>query len=353
MRILYVGMKYDYGKPEQGYSFEHYNFFDSLVNMGNDVIYFDFMTLMQQHGRDWMNDRLLEVAKNENADLMFTVLFQEELDKNIVKKISSSDMITLNWFCDDHWRFDNFSREWAPYFDYVITTAASALPKYDAIGYKNVIKSQWACNNFLYNKLDLPLKYEATFVGQPHGNRRAIIRALKDAKINVQTWGNGWESGRVTQEEMIKIFNQSRINLNLSNSSNNILLSKLKTLLKLNKNESLSKQNDQIKGRNFEIPGCGGFVLTGKADNLGDYYVDGKEIVCFESINDILEKINYFTVHDDERARIAKAGYERTLREHTYVHRFNDIFGKVGLEKQLVEDVTKKEFRPGRVTEVK
>ena len=26
MLVFYVGMKYDYCRPEQGYSFEHYNF---------------------------------------------------------------------------------------------------------------------------------------------------------------------------------------------------------------------------------------------------------------------------------------------------------------------------------------
>jgi spore maturation protein CgeB len=58
MRILYAAMKYDYGKPEQGFSFEHYNFYHSLLYMGHDILYFDYMTLMQQHGRDGMNRRL-------------------------------------------------------------------------------------------------------------------------------------------------------------------------------------------------------------------------------------------------------------------------------------------------------
>ena len=65
MRILYVAMKYDYGKPEQGYSFEHYNFYDSLHHMGHKIIYFDFMTLMQKHGRKRMNDLLLETVMKE------------------------------------------------------------------------------------------------------------------------------------------------------------------------------------------------------------------------------------------------------------------------------------------------
>lgn len=356
MRILYVAMKYDYGKPEQGYSFEHNNFYDCLYNMGNDILYFDFMTLMQQHGREWMNRRLAEVVREEKPDLMFTVLFTEELDKKVVSSISeSSETITLNWFCDDHWRFDNYSKDWAPCFDYVITTAQSAVPKYEAIGYRNVIKSQWACNHFMYRKMDLPLKYDVTFVGQPHGNRRQVMQALKEAGITTQTWGNGWESGRVDQEEMIRIFNQSRINLNLSNASKSgsVTLAKIKRLLKQDRNESLRNVNDQIKGRNFEIPGCGGFTLTGHADNLMEYYVDGKEIVCFDSINDLIRKIKYYNAHEDERLGIAKAGYERTMREHTYVHRFNEIFCKVGLKKIPVTNVSSYKFSPGTVTEIR
>lgn len=131
MFILYVALKYDYGKPEQGYSFEHYNFYHSLLHMGHDILYFDFMTLMQEHGQEWMNLRLLEVAKAEKPDLMLTVLFRDELDPATVREISeNTDTLPLNWFCDDHWRFNNYSRFWAPSFNWVVTTAASAFPKY-------------------------------------------------------------------------------------------------------------------------------------------------------------------------------------------------------------------------------
>ena len=42
MKILYAASKFDYGIPARGYSFEHYNFYDSLVGMGHEVEYFDF-----------------------------------------------------------------------------------------------------------------------------------------------------------------------------------------------------------------------------------------------------------------------------------------------------------------------
>jgi len=393
MKILYVAMKHDYGKREQGYSFEHYNLYHSLLHMGHDILYFDFMTLMQEHGRDWMNRRLLEVAKVEKPELMFTVLFTDELDSSVVREISeNTDTVTLNWFCDDHWRFDDYSRYWAPCFNWVVTTAKSALPKYDHLGYRNVIKSQWACNHFLYRKCERPFEHDVSFVGQPHGNRREIVQALRDAGIKVLAWGAGWEAGRISQEEMICVFSQSRINLNLSNASVPVSVptfrardtarqwlsrflnvvpygSRLKTTCKPWRSaigDSLfaaktpdylklgcSQYTDQIKGRSFEIPGCGGFLLTGRAEDLENYYEIGKEIVCFDDVVDLIEKVRYYLRHEDEQAAIAQAAYDRTLREHTYAHRFTDIFQQLGLPCKHLGDVLEGKVRPGQTEEVR
>ena len=325
-RILYVAMKYDYGFPERGLSFEHTNFYDALRHMGHQLIYFDFMTLMQQRGREAMNRLLLEVARSEKPDFLFCVLFRDELDKDVVKEISeNTDTVTLNWFCDDHWRFDDYSRYWAPVFNWVATTASSALPKYERIGYENVIKTQWACNHYSYRRLDVPLMYDVTFVGQPHGDRRQVIEALREAGIYVQVWGTGWESGRLSQEAMIGVFNQSRINLNLSNAS---VKRSRRRLLPWRK----SDDREQIKGRNFEVPGCGGFLLSSRADNLREYYNIGDEIACFNDTRDLIDKVKYYLAHEEERMQIAEAGYRRTLAEHTYAHRFREIFSVTNLK---------------------
>lgn len=351
MLILYVAMQYDYGRPESGYSFEHYNFYDALRHMGHDLLYFDYMSLMQERGRKWMNHRLLEVARTEKPDLMFTVLFENELDQRVVREISeNTNTVTMNWFCDDHWRFENFTQRWAPCFNWAVTTAESAVPKYDRIGYKSVIKSQWACNPFLYRKLAMPRDYDVTFVGKAHGSRSQVIQRLQEAGIKVDVWGSGWESGRLSQEEMIRVFNESRINLNLSNASTPLysrpqslvqrLVKRLFAMIRDSffKTEILARANnekhhypEQIKGRNFEVPGCGGFLLTGKAENLEDYYEIDKEIACFADMNDLIKKVNYYLRDEQLRETIAAKGYQRTLDEHTYVHRFTEIFQRLGL----------------------
>ncbi len=368
MRLLYVAMKYDYGKPERGYSFEHYNFFDYLRHAADELLYFDFMSLLNRDGRTQMNSRLLEVVKAEKPDVMFTVLFNDELDRNTIRRISDSHTTTINWFCDDHWRFENFSKAWAPSFNWVITTAESAVPKYAAIGYPNVIKSQWACNPYLYRKTVQPLLYDVSFVGQPHGNRRSVIEYLRNRGISVHTFGVGWKNGRISQERMIEVFNQSRINLNLSNASvsrSGLLgtvdriapavagvmkrfpggTTLMETVGGLIRRAASTEPTDdhgavmyaeQIKGRNFEVPGCGGFLLTAPGENLSRYYEPGEEVACFESLPNLAERIRYYLAHEAERAAVAQAGYRRTMLEHTYQHRFREIFTRAGIQSSML-----------------
>ena len=330
MHILYVALKYDYNKPEQGLSFEHYNFYETLVHMGHAVSYFDFGTLSRELGRAGMNRRLLETARAEKPDLIFSVLIGDEFDFDTWCELASTGPVTLNWFTDDHWRFENFSQLWAPCFHWVVTTSQRALAKYKQHGIRNVIKSQWACNHFTYRPQELPLVYDVSFVGMAHGDRREVMRALERAGITARVWGSGWDAGRLDQSEMLRVFSQSKINLNFTNAIN--IPRKRRIMLWKNWRRHA---NNQIKGRTFEIPGCGGFLLTGDAENLRDYYADGKELVIFRNTDDLIHKAKYYLAHEQERAQIARAGCARTLRDHTYEKRFREIFARIGLPDAL------------------
>jgi spore maturation protein CgeB len=324
MKILYVAMKYDYGDPARGFSFEHENVHHALVQMGHEVTYFDYVTLLRERGRPAMNRDLIATADAVAPDFVFCLLHTDEFDFGTIRTLTDRGFVTFNWFTDDHWRFDDFSRHWAPAFRWVGTTDSSAVAKYQAIGYAGVLKTQWACNHFQYRRLDLPLCHDVTFVGLPHGHRPRLIQRLRAAGVEVLTRGAGWPEGRVSQEEMIALFNQSRINLNLSNSS------RRPSFFRRWFGRGRSR-TQQIKGRTFEVPGCGGFLLTDPADNLESYYVPGQEVAVYDGVPNLIERIRYYLAHEDERAAVAEAGWRRTLREHTYEARFNDLFRRMGL----------------------
>lgn len=354
MKILYVASKYDYGRPERGFGPQHYNFYDTLIKMNNgsnEVIYFPYDEVLRESGREKMNRKLLETAYQEKPDLIFFMVGDEAIKKEVIQEITQkSGAVTINWYADDHWKFYNYSRYWAPFYRYNITTDPEAVSKYHKIGYKNVILSQWACNHFTYKPLNLPKIYDVTFVGAAHGNRKKVVQNLEKAGINIKCWGKGWPAGRITQTDMLKIFSQSKINLNLTKSSgiiwkelasvflhrrydNAILPTNPRYWLNNIKTMWASLTKKQIKGRTFEIPGCGSFMLTEYVEHLEDYYKINKEIVCFDSVPELIEKIKYYLANENKREEISQAGYERTIKEHTFEKRFNEIFKIIGLIK--------------------
>lgn len=361
MRILYAALRWDYGKPEQGNSFEHDTFYEALHSMGHELLYFDFGSLIRDKGRDAMNAYLWELVLAEQPELMFCVLHEDQLDPAVVRRISEeTSTVTLNWFCDDHWRFYDFSRPWAPCFNWVVTTVSPEVAPYEEYGLFNVIRSQWACNTAVYHRPheDLPLRYDVSFVGMAHGDRTGVIETLRRDGVDVQTWGSGWPAGRLTVKEMIRVFNQSRVNLNLANASVTVaqaermrpepsflssalrgtpggpwaLAAGRRVVNRLWRQPSSAPSSYimQLKARTFEVPGSGGFLLTQLAPELERYLVPGDEIGTFHDAGDLLESVRHYLDDEGERHRVAEAGHSRVMRDHTYERRFAEIFEHIG-----------------------
>jgi len=325
MRVLFSAMRWDYGHAERGVSYEYANLYDAMAHMdGVEVELFDFLEAHHRGGPDEVRHGLLEAVGRFRPQLLFTVLYQDQVPMDLLAELRDRpDLLTFNWFCDDHWRFEDFTSRYAPLFNACSTTALSALPKYEAIGMRNVIKTQWACNHNLYRPTGGSPRFDVTFVGQPHGNRRKVIAALRRAGHHVSAWGQGWEDGRLDQDEMIRVFSESHINLNLSNAS--VRRSRRRFW------QAPPRRAEQVKGRNFEIPGCGGFQLSGDAEDLRSCFEPDREIVIFQTDTELIEAVARYLRDDAQRRAIAEAGWRRTMAEHTYAHRFDAIFDELGL----------------------
>lgn len=77
--------------------------------------------------------------------------------------------------------------------------------------------------------------------------------------------------------------------------------------------------------RLYEATGVGSLLLTDDKDNLHCLFEPGKEIVAYRTAQECIELINYYLEHEDTRQAIALAGQQRTLREHTYYHRMQEL----------------------------
>jgi hypothetical protein len=77
--------------------------------------------------------------------------------------------------------------------------------------------------------------------------------------------------------------------------------------------------------RLYEATGVGTMLLTDCKDNLQELFDIGNEVVTYSSKEEAAEMVHYYLDHPREAQRIAKAGQERTLREHTYAQRMQEL----------------------------
>lgn len=99
-----------------------------------------------------------------------------------------------------------------------------------------------------------------------------------------------------TLTEMPKVFQASRINLNMT----------------------IRPIETGLSQRIWDVLACGGFLLTNYQSEIPDYFEIGKELETYESIPELEEKIRYYLAHEDERMEIAIRGYEKVASHHSY-----------------------------------
>lgn len=331
MKIVPVFLRYDYGIKSRGDSLEYNGFYSALKQITNKIYPFWYDEYLTK--KDALQKQVIDFIDKVNPDIIFFILMKDEFSFETLDYLKSK-YITINWFCDDQWRFENFTKYYASHSTYAITTDKFALSKYRKIGYKNVILSQWASFGYLkeFNPNNIKYRYDVSFVGGISGYRKWLIQELEKRGVHTECFGYGWENGKVSFEEMAEIFKTSKINLNISNSASYDIRYIFSSIKSLHEFMKAKKRIEQIKARNFEIPAFGGFQLTNYAPSLEDYFKIGSEVAIYVSIEDLVLQINYYLDNEEERKKIMISGYKRAISEHTYLNRLKNIFKKMDVD---------------------
>lgn len=141
-------------------------------------------------------------------------------------------------------------------------------------------------------------KYDISFVG--HINNQKRMEALDKLFKNIPNFFYGTK----IFEKCAMIYNQSKVVFNISHL-------------------------DDANMRLAESMGTGSFLLTENIPSIHDLYEDGVHLVTYNNMDDAIEKAKYYIEHDEEREKIAKAGYELALSRDTYAHRVNQVLNIV------------------------
>jgi spore maturation protein CgeB len=258
-------------------------------------------------------------------DLVFA-LAQAPLGSNSLAKLRQSKIPTAFWFVED-FRLMDYWQGIAPLYDYFFVIQRGdffdALKKSGITNFKYLPMAASMDEHKRLNLTEEELKIygsDVSFVGAGYYNRRKFFTGLIDFDFKI--WGSEWDVGyplskhvqkggeRIETDNIAKIFNASKININLHSST---------------RHEGINPDGDFVNPRTFEIASCEGFQLVDYRSELPELFSIGKEIVCFEGISDLRDKINYYLNNQDRRQEIALKGRERVEKEHTYELRMEEM----------------------------
>ncbi|MGZ4415516.1 MAG: CgeB family protein [Gaiellaceae bacterium] len=215
-------------------------------------------------------------------------------------------------------------REHLEQFDLILTSFPHYVPRFRELG----IASEYFRIGFDPRVLDAlgrtERRHGAVFVGALGRVQHARGNELLDQaarRASIEFWGYGgadWPPdsplvrnyrGEAWGIEMFRVLAESRIAVNrhidvAENNANNMRL--------------------------YEATGVGTLLLTDAKQNLGDLFAVGAEVVAYRDEDELVEAVDHYLVHEDERRAIAEAGQRRTLADHTYAVRMQELVEILG-----------------------
>lgn len=354
----------------------------SLEDMGHELVRFDFPGWPDDADPDWRargkprtNQRLLEAFRAAGrVDLFYGYFYSSVVYPETVDLIRQSGVPTVNFSCNNVHQFD-LVRDIAPHFDVCVVPEQSAQPDFQKVGARPV-RIQLAANPRVYHPVPVPRTYDVTFVGQRYADRADFLQHLHAHGVSVRAWGAGWQtrkrldlaqlkaglaliederldgvrrlvrqrlsrytSGRdkgtstqtgdpddidtsafggprLLQRDLVTMFSRSRLNLGFATAGESHRAARRLTHLRL---------------REFEAPMAGALYLTEHQPELAEYFTPGAEVLTYTDRDDLLDKARYYLAHQEQAERIRRNAFERSRREHTWQHRFAELFAYLGL----------------------
>ena len=96
---------------------------------------------------------------------------------------------------------------------------------------------------------------------------------------------------------------------------------------KINLNISLKLIQSGIPLRVLDVLGCKGFLITNYQPEIMEYFTPGQDLVVYEDIVDLVSKVEYYLIHEDERKAIAANGYNRCQEIFGFDDRMRTLLG--------------------------
>jgi len=156
------------------------------------------------------------------------------------------------------------------------------------------------------------------FVASRTGFRESVVRGLREpARVIGTDWSalaiQGFhhvQNRKIDRAALIRLYQRHQAVLNVRNEAN---------------------VEHGLNQRSFEPLACGAVVLNDHLVDLPRCFEPGREILVYHSADELNDLVARLQREPDFATRIAAAGRQRVLAEHTYAHRVIFILNDMGI----------------------
>ena len=268
------------------------------------------ITLLRAFDKFCLTLYLAIFCRVKKVDILFSEV-NNYLDP-VVFKLLNHKTYLCQWFGIYPWMTNLSHRKNLSYYDLVLQPYD--LKNQECISWKYTYMPCAVSKEFFLNSNDhTPKKIDILFYGnltKHHTSRLAILEEIVNKFENIEIYApflpeatstllKSRYRGPLTNKNLVHAIAQSKICVNLTLDDYDLL-------------------ERGINARALEVSASGSCLLLMREDKkIQDFFALNKEIVCFDSTEDLIRKINFYLSNDELRLRVARRAQD-VARKYTY-----------------------------------
>jgi spore maturation protein CgeB len=132
--------------------------------------------------------------------------------------------------------------------------------------------------------------------------KKRFMDTIERAFPELVAYGTGWRRGRISDDQISRVYGRSRVGLNIHNSLG------------------------PLNGRLYDLAAFGVCQICDNKSTLSLVFEEGTEIIGFENLTGCIELIRYYLDHPDEAEAIGAAAQRRFVRDYSMSSIWTNFF---------------------------
>jgi spore maturation protein CgeB len=265
-----------------------------------------------------LRTRLEEAVRTAAPDLVL-VIGAADVDAELVESVQGASSASwVNWFPNDlRGAYDAIKVAGA--YDRVFAIGTDVAERIGAAINRQVPVLPLAADPSVYRPLrtrDQQFRANVVFAGSATPRREALLAQL--VEFGLAVWGPGWRKTSLRDycrgehlrtDDFVRAYSGASVAVNIHHL--------------LDDDEVEASCNQRL----FEIAAIGVLQVVDYRLDLDRWFVPGDEVLVFDAPGDLKRTVEDALQDLGAAERIATAGRERLLAEHTHMHRLRQLLG--------------------------